>query len=86
MRSLHHIWSLTSLAQQYIIDSSFRIDREQADYIRKVTQEGRVVLPSEVKQAIKKGLKPGEELGKVVLANKQVVGSYQWCQTMYQVQ
>ena len=44
-----------------------------------------MVLPAEVKKAIKKGLKPGEELGKIVLANKNVIGSFQWCQMMYQV-
>ena len=82
---LHNIWSLTALAQQYIIDASFRIDREVADFIRKTQLDRRMVLPAEVKRAIKSGLRPGEELGKIVLANSHVIGSFQWCQTMYQV-
>ena len=86
VKALHHIWSLTSLAQQYIIDASFRCDREVADFIRKTQLDRRVVLPAEVKKAIKSGLRPGEELGKIVLANNHVIGSFQWCQTMYQVQ
>ena len=83
---LHNIWSLTALAQQYIIDASFRIDREVADFIRKTQLDRRMVLPAEVKRAIKSGLRPGEELGKIVLANSHVIGSFQWCQTMYQVE
>ena len=81
---MHHIWSLTSLAQQYVIDASFRIDRDQADFIRKTQLDRRMVLPAEVKKAIATGLRPGEELGKIVLANKNVIGSFQWCQMMYQ--
>ena len=73
------------MAQQYIIDVSFRIDREVADFIRKTQLDRRMVLPTEVKRAIKTGLGPGEELGKIVLANRRVIGSFQWCQTMYQV-
>ena len=73
------------MAQQYVIDASFRIDREVADFIRKTQLDRRMVLPAEVKKAIKSGLRPGEELGKIVLANSHVIGSFQWCQTMNQV-
>jgi hypothetical protein len=80
----HNIWSLNSLGQQYTIDVSFRIDRDVADFVRMTQINRRTVLPEEIQKAIKRNLKKDEELGKIIMTNKDIVGSYQWCQMKYQ--
>ena len=84
IKSHHSFWTLTTLGQQYIIDASFRVDRDVADNIRRTQIDRRSVLPSEIKKAIQRNLQPGEELGKIVMSNKDFVGSWQWCQNKYQ--
>jgi hypothetical protein len=75
---------MNSLAQQFVIDASFRIDRDVADFVKMTQINKRIVLPEEVQKAIKRQLKKGEELGKIIMTNKNIVGSYQWCQDKYQ--
>ena len=75
---------MTTLGQQYIIDASFRVDRDVAENIRRTQKDRRAVLPEEIQLAIKRNLQPGEELGKIIMSNKDFVGSWQWCQLKYQ--
>ena len=67
----HFLWPWGQLAQQYLIDQSFKVDQSVYSYLRRMQGEGKLCVTSEdVRRSIAAGLRPGEELGLDLVKSK----------------
>ena len=81
----HFLWQHGDIAQEFLLDQSFRVDQQVFSYLRKQSQLGLLCVTSEdVRQCIAAGLKPGEELGKVFKLPVTMIGTPAWYNRKYE--